>query len=684
MDLASLLSPRSIAIAGLSADPTKHGQRVLANLRKVGFAGEVWGVHPRQPEIDGVEVFASIGDLPSAPDVVVSAVPASAVGGLALEAGRKGAGTLIVFAGGFAESGTEGSSRQAELLQAKAETGLRILGPNSGGVITPSAGVAMSFLTCLDRPAAQIRSGLVGLVTQSGGMGSYVHNLAAGRGDGLAASISTGNEADLGVADGVSALAEMAEVKAIAVILETVRNGPAFAHAVEAAHAVGKPVVVTRIGRSERGRRLMATHTGALAKPERVLRAVLDELGVTVAETPEEMFDVASVLARTPKPSGPRVGVITHSGGLAILLSDLADGSSIVLPEPSPVLRARLEPLLQQGAVDNPLDMGGIIGGPHRFAEVVSAFADSGEVDSVLAVSSAHPPAHSEQRVKALLAADVAVPVIQLWMAGDVGAGALDMLRAAQAPVTEEPRAAIRALSALATPRLTPTERPPLPADVRPSAPLTEFEAKAIVEGWGFPVVAGRHATTQAEAVDAAEAIGYPVVVKLSSPDVTHKTEIGGVATNLVNSDAVREAFVEVQTDVPAGARVDGVLVERHINGPEVIIGGVRDETFGPMILLGIGGVVAEALDDVRVASAPISAEWARSLIDKLAGIDSLTHPRHGEPADLDRLAQLVSDLSDRLVSNLWLDSFDLNPVTWSHDSWVAVDAAFVLMRDQD
>lgn len=679
MDFASLLAPRSIAIAGLSADPTKHGQRVLANLRKVGFAGQIWGVHPRRPQIEGVDVFASIDDLPATPDIVVSAVPAAAVGTLAMDAGKKGVGTVIVFAGGFAEAGREGSIRQSALSQATAETGVRILGPNSGGVITPSAGVAMSFLTCLDRPADEIRSGLVGLVTQSGGMGSYVHNIAAARGDGLAASISTGNEADLGVADGIAALTTMDEVKAIGVILETVRDGPGFVKAVSAAHMAGKQVVVARIGRSERGQRLMTTHTGALAKPERVLRGVLDDLGVTVTETPEEMFEVASIIARTSKPSGPRVGIITHSGGLAILLSDLADGSAIELPQPSLGLRAKLEPLLQQGAVDNPLDMGGIIGGPHRFAEVVAAFAESGEVDSILAVSSAHPPSHSEQRVEALLSANVAVPVVNLWMAGDVGASALQMLRAAQAPVTEEPRAAIRAMAALALPRIH-FDAPAMPkADASPSSAPTEYESKQIVSRWGLPVTKGSPAATVSEAVAVADKIGYPVVVKLSSPDIPHKTEVGGVALDVRDSDAVRTAFVEVQSQAPAGAQIDGVLVEQQIDGPEVIVGGLRDQTFGAMMLVGIGGVVAEALDDVHLAQAPVSARSARRLLSQLAGLRILTHPRQGGPADVDALAQHISDLSSHFAANPWLDGFDLNPLVWSGDRWVVVDASLVL-----
>jgi acyl-CoA synthetase (NDP forming) len=302
----------------------------------------------------------------------------------------------------------------------------------------------------------------------------------------------------------------------------------------------------------------------------------------------------------------------------------------------------------------------------------------------VLAVSSAHPAAHSDQRVDALLGHDFAIPVVHLWMAGDVGSSALDTLRAANAPVAEEPRAAIRAMSALAFQRPDSSVEALPRADAAPVSALTEFESKHVLEGWGLVVAPGDSASTVTEAIEAADAIGYPVVVKLSSPDVTHKTDVGGVAVNLRNPQSVNEAFLNVQSKAPAGARIDGVLVEKHTSGPEVIVGGLRDETFGAMILVGVGGVVAEALDDVRLASAPVSAEWVRILISSLAGLKTLTHPRHGEPADLDQLAQLVSDLSQRLLANEWLESFDVNPLVWSSNNWVAVDAALALAGEQE
>ncbi len=403
--LDPLLEPESLAVVGLSDDAGKHGGRVLANLRKLGYGGQVWGVNPRLPEVEGAAVFASLHDLPGVPDLVVCAVPAPVVPGVVAAAGELGVGAAVVFAGGFAESGAAGESLQ-EALKAAAATGIRVLGPNSGGVIRPSHGLAVSFLTCLDRPAEQVRSGPVGLVTQSGGTGSYIHNLAAARGGGLAASVSTGNEVDIQLGEAVAAVAAISEVRAVAVVVEAVRDGTAFVEAVEAAHRQGKPVVVCRIGGSRAGGRLTATHTGAIATPARVLDGVLDALGVTVTETPGELLDVAEVMARTPPPAGPRVGIVTHSGGVAILLADLASRAGVPLPEPDADLSAALAPLLDHGAARNPLDMGGIIGGPGRFAAVVDLFAGSGLFDSVLAVSTAHPPAHTSERAATLAALD--------------------------------------------------------------------------------------------------------------------------------------------------------------------------------------------------------------------------------------------------------------------------------------
>lgn len=393
----------------------------------------------------------------------------------------------------------------------------------------------MSFLTCLDRPIEQIRSGPVGLITQSGGTGSYIHNLAASRGGGLAVSISTGSEADLDAADAIRAVSDLDEVRAIALAIETVRDGEAFIQAVEHAHGLGKPVIACRIGVSRQGSRLMRSHTGAIASATRVLDVVLDTLGVTRVETPGELLDVADVMARTPIPRGERFGVVTHSGGVAILLSDVAERVGASLPPPSETLRGELEPLLDLGSSDNPLDMGGIMGGPERFLDVVNTFVGSGDYDAVLAVSTAHPPIHTPASVKGLLEVDPLVPVVHLWMAGDQGVTGLRSLREAGQPVTEEPRAAMRALAGLGglarggAPLARPAGATTLTPSVHNPTVWGEHSAKELLASWELPVVEGALATTPEEAADLAERLSGVVVVKVNSPDIAHKTEIGGI-----------------------------------------------------------------------------------------------------------------------------------------------------------
>ena len=679
-DFQRLLTPASIAIVGLSEDPTKHGARVLANLRKLGFAGTIWGVHPRTPDIEGVHTFASVGDLPEPADLLVCAIPGRLMPATLREAG--GCGFAVVFAGGFAETGPDGAALQAELVEAAEAGGVRVLGPNSGGVIAAGSHLAASFLTCLDRPPEQIRTGPVGLVTQSGGTGSYLHNLAAAAGSGFAASISTGNEADLGVADGIEALTAMDEVKVIALMLETVRDGDAFVRAVRAATDAGKRVVATRVGVSDQGQAMLQSHTGALASSVRVFEGVADSLGITVAETPAEMADIAEVLARTPTPAGARVGVVTHSGGIAILLSDLAAKHGVALPQPSDGLKTDLEPLLQQGASNNPLDMGGIIGGPHRFGEVVGRFAT--EYDLVVAVSTAHPPAHTQARVDGMVATDYPVPVMHLWMAGDIGAHGLATLRAAGLPATEDPRVAMRAAAALTRPEVAGrhVEAPDLSRIEGLGGQPTEHATKHALAEVGIPVPEGSVGRTPQDAAALAAGIGFPVVAKLSSGALAHKTELGVVRLGLTSEAAVEaaaQAILQVATD--ANVAHDGVLIEPMRPGIEVIAGLVHDDVFGAQVLVGMGGIFAEALDDGVTAPAPVSVAQATRMIQRLRGRRVLTHPRSGQPADLTALAEVLHRVS-LLAGVPELRELDLNPLAWTSDGWLALDAAVQFRTD--
>ncbi len=664
--LGRLLDPASIAIVGLSADPAKHGGRVLANLRKLRFPGEVWGVNPGLPSVEGVKVYSSLLDLPDPPDLVVCAIPANAVRQVAMAAERVGG--LVVFAGGFGEAGEDGEAVEGDLAEKARTIGFRVLGPNSGGIILPSRGLAASFLTCLDRPREQIRSGSIGLVTQSGGIGSYLHNLAAERGSGLAISVSTGNEADIKLGEAIAAVSALDEVKVILALIETVRDGQVFIDAVRESVAGGKPVVACRIGTGNRGRALMTTHTGALAVPETVLQGVLESLGVVVGETPGEAYDIAEMLARATFPAGDRAAIVTHSGGIAIHLADLAEESGLDLPQPTPDLKSRLEPLLDLGTTHNPLDMGGIIGGPGRFAEIVDRFARSGEYDVVLAVSTAHPPSYSMERAQALLDLDTPVPILHLWLAGDQTTESLRVLREAGAPVTEESRAAIRALSGLA--RLANW-----------SAPGDVALIDRAFEEWGLPLVEGAIARTTDDAIAVAESLGYPVVVKVVSGGLAHKTEVGGVQVDLRDASAVSHAIEEVTAAASvAGQPVDGVRVERYQPGVEMIIGGLVDPTFGPLISVGVGGVLTELLDDVVFAPAPVDEMQAMAMIERLRGRALLDGFRGAPAADVEGLAQTVS-LVSRGMSGSGLREVEINPLIWDGQGWVAVDWLLVHER---
>jgi len=658
-DLGRALDPQTIAIVGLSDDQAKHGGRVLANLRRHGFTGQVFGVNPRTPEIPGVEVHPDVGSLPDPPDLVVAAVPAAA----AVEVVRscRGVGGVVVFGAGFAEAGPGGGRLQDQLIEAATEAGTRVIGPNSGGVIRPGRGLTASFLTCLDRPPDQLRSGPVAIVTQSGGMGSYLHNLAAGRGEGIAISVSTGNEADVRLGEAVDAVGALDEVEVIVVLIETVRDGMAFIEAVELAHSTGRRIVACRLGTSDRATTLMTSHTGAMAVSEKVLEGVFDGLGVVSAETPAEAYEVATMLAGQPAARGGRAGIVTHSGGAAILLSDLAERLGVALPLPSAGLANDLAGFLDHGSASNPLDMGGIIGGAHRFADCVSVMAGSGEYDAVLAVSTAHPPTHTGERVDSLLSIDSDVPVLHLWMAGDLGESGLARLREAGLPVTEEPRAAIRALAGLLS---EPVSRP----GVEPVAEGPSFD-------WGLPLDPGTPAATADEAIAAASDIGYPVVVKVDAPGLHHKTDVGGVETDLETPADVREAFDGVMVAATAsGWEPAGVRVQKFRPGLELIVGAVVDDSFGPIVSVGAGGVLTEVIRDMVFRPGPVAIDQAREMIDSLSTRPLLDGYRGAPAADVAELSRIVSVVSHGVAGSGSISEVELNPLTWDGAAWVAVD----------
>ena len=700
-NLTRLIEPRSIAIVGLSANPEKHGARVLASLRRFGYTGEIFGVNPRGGELHGVTTYPSLRAVPTRPDAVVLAVPAAQVLTTLEAAGEIGAGGAILFGGGFAEAGPEGAALQDRIRDCARESGLRLLGPNSAGLINPSSHVVMSFLTCLERPADQLRAGPVALVTQSGGSASLIHNVAAERGSGLAVTISTGNEAGVRAGEALGFFVRQPHIRVVAMLLETIRDGEQFIESARAALAAGKPVVVCKIGRSKAGARMMLTHTGALAAPQRRLDAVFEGLGITVASTPDELFDVAELLARSSIPDGDRVGVVTHSGGAAVLLADKLDAAGLRLPQPPPQLRTALQPYLQHGAPGNPTDLGGIITEPQRYTEVVRRFMDEPSFDAVVAVSTPHPPAHTAARADELvhLAASSEKPLLNLWWAGDIGAVGLQKLRAAQSAVTTDVDALARAVAGLAHfgQRLRSGDTGIAPVDpavlewldqhvVAASADtLTEVDGKELLRRLGLPVLYGEFVHTAAEAADAAQRVGFPVVVKAVSKELAHKSDVGAVRLRLADRDAVVRAVTQINAalaDAAPTAILDGYLVEEYAPGLEMVLGIVRDPAFGPFVLVGTGGTYAEAIDDVALGLAPLSPAQAERLVRSLRGHRLLGGFRGSPPADERSLINLVVTLSGIAVSYAdYISEMDINPLIFSAGAWRVADALVRLAR---
>ena len=700
-----MLRPASVAIVGLSADQEKHGGRVLSFLRKIGFEGDIWGVHPKTPAIAGVEVFPSIKDGPESPDAIILAVPPPAIPDVLEDAAEKKAGGAIIFSGGFAEVGDEGESLQRRVCDIARAGGVRLLGPNSAGIIYPAARTILSFLTCLERPAEEIRPGPVGLVTQSGGTGSFMFNLAADRGGGLAISVSTGNEADVELGEVFEALVENPDVRSIALLLETVRHGPRFIAAARVARAAGKPVAACKIGRTEAGHGIMRTHTGALAGPIRTYEAAFESLGITSVRSPAELLDVAEVMACTPLPTGDGVGVVTHSGGAAIMMADRAEELGISLPDPSSEMKEKLEPFLQMGASGNPVDLGGIVTQPERYGEVLRLFLNDPAYDLVIPVSTPHPSAHSVGRGRELIkiAGETNKPLPNLWLAGKLGREGADILRKAHMPIAENAESlmlAVRGLIRLgrmkrADKKRIILEKPDgrilkkLQKDTinknNDTITLSEADSKERLVALNIPVVRSTLAANIEEAARAAGEIGYPVVLKINSPDLPHKSEAGGVRLNIGDEKALRREWEKMMADLAAhspGARIEGALVEEFAPGVEMILGTVRDETFGPMVLVGTGGVLAEALDDVALALAPVSEEEAGRMIASLRGRRLLEGFRGAPPADLGELASLIARLSRIAAAyEAGIASIDLNPVVYSGGRWRAADALIVAAR---
>lgn len=674
--LHSVFNPRRIALVGASERPGTMGRLLWDNLRD--FPGEVIPIS-RAAGIDGTRAYADLADVPGDIDLAVIGAPADRVLDAIRSAAAKGVRAAVVLTAGFAEIGADGARLQEQVVEAAQAGGIRLVGPNCFGV--QNCDLPLNASIAPGAPRGDDRGG-ISLVTQSGSYGMAVHALGLDEAMPFAKVYAAGNKAEITDAETLSYLRDDPATRVVCLLMESITDPREFF--IEAGRTTAvKPVIAAVTGRSAAGKRAAVSHTAALASDTAIRDAALAQAGVVRASSGLAMLDAAKLLAAQPPPAGSRVGIVTNSGGLGVELTDLLDVEGLEVPELSPALQADLRRLLPSyGSPRNPVDMTPIWS---RYAELYPALVDvlarSGEVDVVIPVllargGSAEVVEGLARTVAALRSDGNEVPVYACWVAERSRQPQADALQEAGVPCLPWPErtaaaAGIAQRCAAALGQDRPAQRaaavPTLPQGCDLSDPL---DGRDFLTAAGIAVAETVVSADADQAVAAAQQLGFPVVLKVVHPALSHKSDVGGVRIGLGEAAAVRAAAEDLLALRP-GARV---LVQRQEGGLEWVVGGVRDPGFGPVVMVGLGGTAVEVLGDVQFAVAPITAAHARTMLRCLRGAALLDGVRGAEPVDVAALCDLVVAVGDLLVGVPEIAEIDLNPVLATADGVLAVD----------
>jgi acyl-CoA synthetase (NDP forming) len=682
--LAAVFEPRRVALVGASDRAGTIGKLVWDNL--ADFPGDVVPVS-RSATVGGRTAYPDLRDVPGDVDLAVIATPAAAVPEVVSAAAAKGVRAVVVLSAGFAETGQAGARLQRAAVAAARAGGVRLVGPNCFGVQNASLPLNASIAAGLPR------GGGVAIVTQSGSYGMAVHALGQDEGLPTGKVFAAGNKADITDAELLAYLRADPGTEVICLLLESVDDGRAFFDQAALTTAV-KPVIAVVGGRTAAGARAAVSHTASLAADDAVLDAALAQAGVARVRTGQQALDAARAMSGQPLPRGPRVAIITNSGGTGVELADLLSDEGLTLPELSRPLQAKLAGLLPEyGSPRNPVDM---TPAWRLFSTVYPAAIDllarSGEIDLIVPVllqrsASAEIAAAVADAVGRLRADRVPVPVYVCWVAprgadaqasvlADAGIGCFSWpertARAAGVAVRCGMRTAARAVAGPAQdgPGRRTQSRPTARRDRLPPGLLPTLTARDLLVGAGIDVVETRRCGSPADAAAAAGRLGYPVVVKVDHPALTHKSDAGGVRLGLADPGAVTAAAAGLLALADGAA----VLVQRQHQGTELIVGGLRDPSFGPVVLAGLGGVLVEALGDVRLALAPLDEAAALAMLASLRGA-AILHGIRGRPGvNLPGLARLIVRTGDLLASHPEIAELDLNPILATPDGCPAAD----------
>jgi acetate---CoA ligase (ADP-forming) len=691
VSLEGLLNPSSVAILGATDETRRVGGRVMRYMYEAGFEGPIYPINPKRDTVQGKKAYPSINDIPGTADLAILSIPARFVKQSIYDCAAKGVKAVVVFSSGFAEMGDEGRAMQDELRDAALDAGVRLLGPNCLGSASVQSGVIASFssnfLDALPHP------GSVAIISQSGAFGAHLYSLARGRGIGLSHWVTTGNEVDINVSECLDFLIDRPEVNTLVVYAEGINDPKGLRKALAKARDARKPVIFLKVGRTEAGAEAAKSHTASLAVSDAVVDALFKQYGVYRADTTDEMMDVAYACQMGVYPEGRRLGILSISGGVGVQMADTATKHGLQVPELSEAVQNKISEMLPFAATRNPVDVTAqAVEEPHFIPTAYKVMMEEADCD---AVASFFIPTTGTHEI-----ADVLLPQfaeaqarmpskavsLNIIMPADVAA----RYEEAGHTVFDTPDRAVASLAALCKiregfDRGEGAAPPQLPAGAEavPVAAVSEVEAKRVLSKAGISVVREMLAVDVDAAVAGASEIGGAVVLKIASPDIQHKTEIGGVMVNVEGSDAVRAGFETLMQRARDGApkaRLDGVVVcEMVSGGVETVIGVNADPTFGPVVMFGLGGIFVEVLKDVTFRLAPFGVDEAARMIREIKFFDVLTGARGGPTVDLDDLAETLSRISVFAAVNAdKLESLDINPYLALPKGGCALDALIV------
>lgn len=691
---AAIFTPRSIAIVGASTDPTKTGGRPVYMLRKHGFAGAIYPINPKVDEVQGLPAFASIDALPDVPDLVLVAVPGAAAVATLEAAAARGVGAAIVLSAGFSESGADGAALQDRVTAIARESGMRIVGPNCLGAVGVRERAIGTFSIALEQEMP--KAGGISIVSQSGNIGSSALSMLANSGVGLARFIATGNEADVQASDAIAWLADDPETRVILCCLETCRDGPRLTAALERAFDAGKTVIALKIGTSEAGQKAALSHTGGLAGSDRVFDAMFARYGAVRVHSLEELVEVgaaAEAIGERSIGAHPSAAMIAASGGFGVMMADAASEHGVGVNPLGAAAQARIRKILPLAATGNPVDATAQMSANPDVLEALldATLADDANTTAclMLALGMGIPrlrKVFTEALTK--VAARHADKTLVACIAGPKEAVAdLRALGIACFPTIDAAMRGMAALGRIERARLQPF----VPAAAISPAPLpegatrNEASAKAALAAAGLPFPQEIVATSADEAAQAAEKISQPLAMKILSPDIQHKSDIGGVALNVTGAQDARAAFdrlISAAAQHAPDARIDGVLIApMTTGGTELILGTVTDAFFGPVVMVGLGGVFAEIFKDTALRLAPVTEDQALEMLRELKAFALLDGARGRKPADIHAAARAVADLSRFAVRHAdAVTEIDINPllVRDAGEGAVALDALII------